>query len=64
MKSYIEQFYSEGLATTFYTRPINFIRRNIKNDVLVRLIGIVIKILYTIFVLLLAWFMFLDRYPL
>ena len=64
MKSYIEQFYSEGLATTFYTKPINFVRRFIKNDVLFKLIGIVIKVLYTVFVLMLAWFMFWDRYPL
>ena len=27
MKDYINQFYNEGLATTFYLKPINFINK-------------------------------------
>lgn len=64
MKSYIEQFFNEGLATTFYIKPITFVRKYVKNDFMFNLISVVIKILYTGFVLLLAWFMFWDRYPL
>lgn len=64
MKSYIEQFFSEGLATTFYVKTITFFRKYIKNEILFNIIRILIKILYTVFVLLLAWFMFWDRYPL
>lgn len=64
MKSYIEQFFNEGLATTFYIKPITFVKKYIKNDLIFTFISILIKILYTVFVLMLAWFMFWDRYPL
>ena len=63
MKEYIEQFYNEGLATTFYLKPINSIKKKIKNKSMLKFISILIKILYTIFALVLAWFIFLDRYP-
>ncbi len=64
MKWYIKQFYNEGLATTFYLKPINFISRYVKNEKLLGVLKVLIAILYTIFVLVLAWFMFWDRYPL
>lgn len=64
MKEYINQFYNEGLATTFYLKPMKYIGRVIKNKKLCGVIGVFIKILYTIFVLILAWFIFWDRYPL
>ncbi len=64
MKDYINQFYNEGLATTFYLKPIKFISKYVKNKKLLKIIKILIAILYTIFVLILAWYMFWDRYPL
>jgi len=64
MKEYINQFYNEGLATTFYLKPMNFINRVIKNKTICRIIGILLKLLYTVFVLILAWYIFWDRYPL
>lgn len=64
MKGYLEQFYNEGLATTFYLRPVNFIKKKIKNKRMLKFLSIIIKILYTVFVLLLAWVMFMDKYPL
>ena len=64
MKDYINQFYNEGLATTFYLKPINYINKIIKNNIICKIFGIVIKLLYTILALILAWYMFLDKYPL
>lgn len=64
MKNYIDQFYNEGLATTFYLKPINYINKVIKNKTLCKIISVLIKILYTIFVLYLAWIIFWDKYPL
>ena len=64
MKDYINQFYNEGLATTFYLKPINYINKIIKNKIICKIFGIVIKLLYTILALILAWYMFLDKYPL
>ena len=64
MKDYIDQFYNEGLATTFYLRPIRFIDKKIKNKKVVNFIKLLIKIIYTILVLIFAWFAFLSKYPL
>ena len=36
----------------------------LKNKIICDILGVVIKILYTILVLVLAWFIFWDRYPL
>ena len=64
MKDYIDQFYNEGLATTFYLKPIRFIEKKIKNKRIVNFIKILIKIVYTVLVLIFAWFVFLSKYPL
>ena len=64
MKEYIDQFYNEGLATTFYLKPINYINKIIKNKMICKMLCVFIRILYTILVLILAWFIFWNRYPL
>lgn len=64
MRDYINQFYNEGLATTFYLKPMKFISKHIKNVKIFKIIKVLITILYTIFAFILAWFMFLGRYPL
>ena len=64
MKDYIYQFYNEGLATTFYLRPINFVNRIIKNKIIVKVLSFLIRIVYTVLVLMFAWYMFSDKYPL
>ena len=64
MKDYIDQFYNEGLATTFYLKPVKFIEKKIKNKNVVNFVKVLIKIIYTILVLIFAWFVFLYKYPL
>ena len=64
MKDYIYQFYNEGLATTFYLKPINYINKVIKNKTIFKIVNIIIKLLYTVLVLIFAYYMFLDKYPL
>ena len=64
MKNLIWQFYNEGLATTFYLKPLNLIGKYIKNDKVLKVFKIILLIFYTVFVLVLAWFIFWDRYPL
>jgi len=64
MKDYIDQFYNEGLATTFYLKPIKLISKKIRNKKILKVLTISIKILYTVLVLIFAWFMFWDKYPL
>ena len=64
MKDYIDQFYNEGLATIFYLKPINFIKKSIKNTKVNKFLVTLIKILYTILVLIFAVYMFFKKYPL
>lgn len=64
MKDYIYQFYNEGLATTFYLKPVKFIEKKIKNKKLFNFITLFIKIMYTVLVLVFAWFVFWSKYPL
>jgi len=64
MREYIDQFYNEGLATTFYLKPINYLKKRIKNKKLLSLLMILIKIVYTILVLIFAGYMFYDKFPL
>jgi hypothetical protein len=51
MKSMIYQFYNEGFATMFCLKPINFIRKKIKNKSLTKILIILVKIFYTILVM-------------
>ena len=64
MKNYIAQFYNEGLATTFYLKPVNYINKVIKNKTLCKIINGLIKVVYTVLVLFLAWIIFGDKFPL
>ncbi len=61
--SYIEQFYNEGLATTFYLKPVRFIRKKVRNKKVSNFICMIIKILYTIFAIAFGIFMFITRLP-
>lgn len=64
MRDYIYQFYNEGLATTFCLKPIKFVSKIIKNKKILNIFSILIKILYTVFALVFAWYVFLKKYPL
>ncbi len=64
MKDYIEQFYNEGFATSFYLKPINYLKKNIKNHKILKLLCVIIKIVYTIVVLIFAGIMFYRKFPL
>lgn len=64
MKEYLNQIYNEGFATTFYLKPLNYLNRKVKNPKKRKLLGLLIKILYTILVLLFAIYMFIYKWPL
>lgn len=64
MKDYIDQIYNEGLATTFYLKPIRFIEKKIRNKRIVNFVKRLVKIVYTVLVLIFAWFVFWRKYPL
>lgn len=61
MKELINQFYNEGLATTFYLKPINFASKYIKNKKILNVIKILILILYTICAISLGFFILLKK---
>ena len=54
MREYIKQIYTEGLATTFYLKPLNYLKRKIRNKKVFYIISMIIKIIYTLLILLLA----------
>jgi len=64
MRGYIEQFYSEGFATTFYLRPLNYMKKKIGNKKLFKFLSIILKIVYTIGIIIFGLFMFQRKYPL
>lgn len=63
MKEYIKQFYSEGLANTFYIKPINYLKKNIKNKNILKLLSTLLKIIYTVFCIILAIILFKVIFP-
>ena len=51
MKNFLNQFYNEGLATTFIKKPKSFINKHIKNKTINKILSILITIFYTILAL-------------
>lgn len=61
MKNLIKQFYNEGLANIFYKRPVNYLNKKIKNKTLVKILSFIMKIIYTVLVLLFAAVIFYKK---
>ena len=61
MKEYLKQIYNEGLATTFYQKPISFINKKIKNKSLRKILDVLIALFYTLFILFFAGFVFYKK---
>ena len=61
MKEYLKQFYNEGFATTFYRKPLNYLTKKIKNKKIVMILSYVLKIIYTLLVLLFAGYMLYTK---
>ena len=62
MNKYIEQFYSEGLATTFYLKPLKLIEKKIKNKTIIVILKVLLKVIYTITAILFAILMFKIKF--
>lgn len=63
MNEYIRQFYNEGLAITFYLKPLKFIKKYVKNKTLSQFLQIILKVIYTIVAITFALFMFKIKFP-
>lgn len=63
MKEYIKQFYSEGLATIFYLKPLKYLKKHIKNKTLFKISSLFLKILYTLFCIFVAIILFKVIFP-
>lgn len=64
MKNYIYQFYNEGFATTFYLKPVNYLKKNIHNNNVLKILIMIVKILYTILIIAFAIIIFIYKFPL
>ena len=61
MKEYIKQVYTEGFATTFYQKPLNYLKKNIKNKRVVDILSIILKIIYTLLIISFAAFILYGK---
>jgi len=61
MKEYLRQFYNEGFATIFYQKPVNYLKKKIKSEKIVKLLSVLIKLLYTILVLMFAGYVLYKK---
>lgn len=61
MKEAKKQFYNEGFATLFYKKPVSYLYKKIKNKKIVKFLSILIKIFYTLLVILLAGFILYKK---
>ena len=48
MKEYIWQFYHQGFGSIFYVRPVNYLKKKIKNERLFKVIETLIKVMYAV----------------
>ena len=56
MKEYIWQFYHQGFGSIFYVRPVNYLKKKIKNKHLFKVLEMIIKIIYAVIFVLLGIF--------
>jgi len=63
MKNYINQFYNEGFATTFYLKPLNYLKKTISDKHMYLIISKILKVIYTVLVLLFAIFILIYKLP-
>ncbi len=62
--SYKDQFYKEGLAITFYQKPVKYVKKKIKNRGLANFMSVRIGIIYTLLAIAFAVLMFIVNFPL
>ena len=62
--NYIKQIFNEGLATTFYQKPKNFINKYIKTAYLKKILSFLLIIIYLIFILGIVIIVFILNFPL
>ena len=63
MKNLIYQFYNEGFASLFCKKPINYLKKHIKNKTIINILSFIIRFIYTILIIILAIIIFKRKYP-
>ena len=61
VKEFIRQFYNEGFGSIFYVRPVNYLKKIIKNKQVVNVLEVIIKILYTVLILTFAGYILYKK---
>ena len=64
LKEHIHDLFTEGLGDIFYMKYYMFIKKNIKNKVIKKILISIHKVVYLIFLLLVAYIMFKLSWPL
>ncbi len=63
MKNLIYQFYNEGLGNLFCKKPIDYLKKNIKSKIIIATLSFIIKLLYTVIILLIAGYVLYKKLP-
>ena len=63
MKNLIYQFYNEGFASLFCKKPINYLKKKIKNKTILNILSFIIRLVYTVLIILLAIIIFNRKFP-
>lgn len=62
-KYYIRDLFTEGLGDLFYVKVVNYYRKTIKSNKLLKTVLFIHKIIYIIFLFAVAIGLFLLSYP-
>ena len=63
MKNYIDQIYNEGFATIFYLKPLNYLKKKIKNKKSYLVLSTILKFIYTVLVVTFAIYILIKKLP-
>lgn len=64
LKEHINDLFTEGLGDIFYMKLYNYIKKNIKNKSIKKILLGIHKVFYIIFMLFVVYIMFILSYPL
>lgn len=61
---YIKQIFEEGLATTFYQKPKEYINKNFDENIFKKITLFCLNTLYIFFLIIIIYLVFIFNFPL
>ena len=63
MKSLIYQFYNEGFGSLFVKKPLTYLKKHIKNKTIYNILSFILKLVYTLLIIILVIIIFNKKFP-